>query len=76
MKSDRYETGPKLNAERIGRNLDRTLRRYQAGLIDIAQARQEGQLLLAMLKAHELAVLEEKLERLEAVLALEGKGHA
>lgn len=77
MKPHGYETEPKLNAETIGRGLNRTLLRYQVGLIDISQARQELALLLAMLKAHEQAVLETKIERLEAVLELEeAKRHA
>lgn len=77
MKPHGYETEPKLNAETIGRGLNRTLRRYQVGLIDISQARQELALSLAMLKAHEQAVLEKKLERLEAVLEIEeAKRHA
>lgn len=57
-----------MNAEDIGHDLERTLRRYQAGLIDIAQARQELALLVAMIKAYEQSVLEEKLDRIEAVL--------
>ena len=57
-----------MNAQDIGRRLDKTLLRYKAGLIDIAQARQESFLLVAMLKAYEQTTLEEKLDRIETVL--------
>lgn len=57
-----------MNAQEIYKELDKTLRRYQAGLITSEQARQEQALLSTMLKAHEQTVLEEKLALIEAVL--------
>ena len=57
-----------MNSDKISKELDRTLLRYRTGLIDIARARQELYLLVAMLKAQEQSALEEKLERIEAVL--------
>ncbi len=57
-----------MNSQQIARDLERTLRRYRAGLIDMAQTRQEMYLLVAMLKAQEQAEIEAKLDRIEAVL--------
>ena len=66
QKKDR--TRPKMNSEQIARDIERTLLRYRAGLITIQEARQQLSLLLAALKAREQAVLEEKIDRLEAIL--------
>lgn len=57
-----------MNSEQIANELERTLLRYRAGLIGLTQARQELALLLAALKAREQAVIEAKLDRIEAVL--------
>lgn len=61
-------SGTKLDSQSITMACEETLKRYKAGLIDIEQARQELALLIVMLKAQEQAVLEIKLERLEAVM--------
>lgn len=61
-------TGPKVNAQDVASTLVETLERYKAGLIDAGQARQELFLLQGVLKAQEQTVLEEKLDRIEAVL--------
>jgi len=57
-----------MQAERIAKEMERTLRRYRAGLINLEQSRQELSLLLSMLKAYETAVLEAKLDKIQAVL--------
>ena len=57
-----------MDSKQIARELEKTLKRYQKGLIPLPQARQEMSLLQAALRAREQAVLEEKLERLEAIL--------
>ena len=57
-----------MNSEQIAKDIERTLLRHRAGLITIQDARQQLSLLQAALKAREMAVLEEKLERLEAIL--------
>jgi hypothetical protein len=57
-----------MDSEEIARAMERTLKRYQCSLISLEQARQEISLLTAALKAREQAVLEKKLERLEAIL--------
>ena len=57
-----------MNSEEIAREIEGTLLRYKTNLISIQQARQELSLLTAALKARELAVLEKKLDKLEAVL--------
>jgi transposase len=66
------KAGAKLDSQQISEELDETLQRYKAGLIDVEQARQELALLLAMLKAREQAELERKLESIEAVLEARG----
>ena len=63
-----------MDSEAIARGLERTLKRYQVGLISIQQARQELLLLMAALKAREMAVLEEKLERLESAMEVRSYG--
>ena len=56
----------------IGQNildeLNKTLIRYRAGIIDLQRCRQELALLIAMLKAYEDTVLEEKLDRIQSVM--------
>lgn len=59
-----------MDSEAIAKELERTLIRYRAGLIDLDRAKQEQALLMAALKAREQAILEEKLARIEAVLEL------
>jgi transcriptional regulator with XRE-family HTH domain len=65
-------TGAELDSQKISEELDETLQRYKAGLIEVEQARQELALLLAMLKAREQTDLERKLESIEAVLEARG----
>jgi len=57
-----------VDSEAIARALERTWLRYSMGLISMQQARQEVYLLMAALKAREQAVLEGKLDRLEAIM--------
>jgi hypothetical protein len=42
--------------------------RYRAGLITLQQAKEESSLLQSMLKAYEQTVMEEKLNRIEALI--------
>ena len=60
--------GTNLDSAAIAEELGGLLRRYQAGLLDTGEAGRELALLMAVLKAQDQAVLERKLERLEAVL--------
>lgn len=57
-----------MNSQRIATELELTLLRYKKGLIPLSQAREELSFYVALLKAQEQAVLEERLERLEAVM--------
>ncbi len=57
-----------MDAQEIIRELRRTLLRRRTGLITADQAKEETAILQAMLRAKETAELEEKLERIEAVL--------
>ncbi len=56
----------------IGQNilneLNKTLIRYRAGIIDLQRCRQELSLLVAMMRAYEDTVLEEKLDRIQSVI--------
>jgi 3-deoxy-D-arabino-heptulosonate 7-phosphate (DAHP) synthase class II len=57
-----------VDSRAIAQELQRTLLRYRAGLINGAKAKEELAILQTMLKAYEQAEIEEKLARLEAVL--------
>ncbi len=57
-----------MDSRAIAQELQRTLLRYRAGLINGAKAKEELAILQTMLKAYEQAEIEEKLARLEAVL--------
>ena len=54
-------------SQNILKELNKTLVRYRAGLIDLQRCRQELSLLIAMLKAYEDTVMEEKLDRIQAI---------
>ena len=55
-------------SQNILKELNKTLVRYRAGIIDLQRCRQELALLIAMLKAYEDTVLEEKLDRIQSVI--------
>ena len=57
-----------MTGQRILTELNKTLIRYRTGLITGEQCRQELSLLLAMLRAYEDTVMEEKLDRIQAIL--------
>jgi hypothetical protein len=57
-----------MNTKQILKDIEKVLQRYRAGLISLDQSKQELSLLSAMLKAYESTVMEEKIERLEAVI--------
>jgi hypothetical protein len=57
-----------MNTKQILKDIEKVLLRYRAGLISLDQSKQELSLLSAMLKAYETTVMEEKIERLEAVI--------
>ena len=60
--------GTDLDSKAIADELGSLLRRYKGGLLDVQEAGRELALLMALLKAREQAVMEERLERLEAVM--------
>ena len=64
----RTKISPKLNSRDISEQLEMVLIRYRAGEIDEAQAKLEQAILQAMLRALEQTELEERLEKIEAVL--------
>ena len=64
----RTKISPKLNSRDINDQLETVLIRYRAGEIDEAQAKLEQAILQAMLRALEQTELEERLEKIEAVL--------
>jgi len=55
-------------SQNILKELNKTLVRYRAGLIDVQRCRQELSLLIAMLKAYEDTVMEEQMDKIQAVL--------
>jgi hypothetical protein len=55
-------------SQNILKELNKTMIRYRAGLIDLQRCRQELSLLIAMLKAYEDTVMEEKIDRIQAIL--------
>jgi len=55
-------------SQNILKELNKTLVRYRAGIIDLQRCRQELSLMLAMLKAYEDTVMEEKIDRIQAIL--------
>ena len=57
-----------MTVQKILDELNRTLVRYRAGLISLEQCRQELSLLVAMMRAYEDTVLEEKLDRIQSVI--------
>lgn len=57
-----------LSVTDVAAAMDATLLRYRSGQIDSEQAHQELQILTGQLKAAELTVLAEKLDRIEAAL--------
>jgi len=52
----------------MAKELRRILIRYRAGMIGLEECRQEQSLILAMMKAYELIVIDERIARLEAVM--------
>lgn len=57
-----------MDSQDILMELNKTLIKYRAGLISIEQCRQEVSILATMLKAYEDTVMEEKLDRIQAIL--------
>lgn len=57
-----------MNSKQILQEMEKVLLRYRSGLINKDQSRQELDILSAMLKAYDLTVIQEKVERLEAVI--------
>jgi len=55
-------------SQNILSELNKTLIRYRAGLIDLQRCRQELSLLIAMLKAYEDTAMEEQMDKIQAVL--------
>jgi hypothetical protein len=57
-----------VNSGQIARELKKVYERQRAGIISSSHAKEELAILVAMLKAYELAVLEKKYDKLEAIL--------
>ena len=55
-----------MDMKTLMKELRRTLVRYRAGMISLEQCKQEAYLLAALMKAYELTVIEERIDRLEA----------
>jgi len=57
-----------MDMKALARELRRVLIKYRAGMISLEECRQEQSIILAMIKAYELIVLDERISRLEAVM--------
>lgn len=57
-----------MNSQKIATEMELLMLRYKRGLIPLSQAREELAFYMALLKAQEQAVIEQRLERLEAVM--------
>ena len=57
-----------MDMKALARELRRILIRYRAGMISLEQCRQEAYLIAGLMKAYEMTVLEERIDRLEAVM--------
>jgi transcription initiation factor IIE alpha subunit len=57
-----------MNMKALARELRRILIRYRAGMISLEECRQEQSIILGMMKLYEMTILEERLDRLEAVM--------
>lgn len=57
-----------MDVKALVRELRRVLIRYKAGMISLEECRQEQSLIMAMIRVYELIVIEERLDRLQAVL--------
>ncbi len=57
-----------MNSQKIAQQIELVMLKYKRGLIPLSQAREELAFCMALLKAQEQAVLEERMDRIEAVL--------
>jgi hypothetical protein len=57
-----------MDIKALVRELRRVLIRYRVGMISLEECRQEQSLLLAMIRAYEMIVIEERISRLEAAI--------
>jgi hypothetical protein len=57
-----------MTGQMIFSELNKTLIRYRAGLISLERCRQELSILIAMMRAYEDTVMEEKLDNIQAIL--------
>lgn len=57
-----------MDVKAMVRELRRVLIRYRTGMISLEECKQEQSILLAMIRAYELIVVDERLDRLEAVM--------
>ncbi len=57
-----------MDMKELAKELRRILIRYRAGMISLEECRQEQSIILAMIKAYELMVIDERIARLEAVM--------
>lgn len=65
---DSREEAATVDMKALAKELRRILIRYRAGMISLEECRQEQSIILALMKLYEMSVLEERLDRLEAVM--------
>ena len=57
-----------MTGHKILQELNKTMIRYRAGMINSERCRQELSVLLAMMRVYEDIMLEEKIDRIQAIL--------
>ena len=57
-----------MDMKALAKELRRILIRYRAGMIGLDECRQEQSIILALMKLYEMTYIEERLDRLEAVM--------
>jgi hypothetical protein len=57
-----------MDMKALTKELRRILIRYRTGMISLEECRQEQSIILSLMRLYEMTVLEERLERLEAVM--------
>jgi len=57
-----------MTGEMLFSEINKTLIRYRTGLISLERCRQELSILIAMMRAYEDIVMEEKLDRIQSIL--------
>lgn len=64
-----------MNSKQIAQELSLIFKKYQLGLLSTEEAKEQTNILQAMLRAYEQAEIEQKLQTIEAVLEVRDNGN-